>query len=749
MDHTEQAEVAQQRDQLLNRFFEAVHLRRLGECQQALAALTALTRHDPGLEIWCRYLSGILAFEVEKNWERAAAIFRGLLTEPLTPAMCGRITLALGRTLEVQGQWAEAIETFTQAVDQAEAQADPYTAVKALNEIAIVCYRQFEKGDESQSTLDDGIVHARRALLILESETPETPDEVETNLQLRCHVWTSLGLLHRCLRNYAEALGCYQADLTICEQRADQLGIGVSHANIGEVYHRMGEPYWPDALSQYEKALPLIAEFDASLELLELRCNLAHLHHEMGHPHEALNAYRHAVQIMRDLRSLQPSADVQKSFMATLAETYAHIVLLCLEVGEIEAAFAYCEEARTQQFLVEFSDDGDLTGVNSPKQSISLQEVQATLPEESLILAYFTTGLLTTAAAQEEGIPHERHRFPPARTLLFAISHDSVAVQTLEISPNALRPNYLASVVERHFLQPSMQRELYDRLLRPQEDAIRHAQKLIIVPHGPLHYIPFRFLLDSTQESLSGHGTHLSYAAAFTPLTRGSGRSTRPPSALVLGYNGSEPLLHFTEAEAHAIAEQTGGLALIGDGPKLERLFDQVAHHSILHIACHGEFVDDDPLQSFLALAPNERLVAQDVMTRLQARLDLVTLSACESGLGRVRRGDEVEGLVRAFFQAGASAVLASLWQVNEVATLLFMGEYYRSILRGHDYARSLNDAQIYLRNLTYTEACRHLDETGDGQAALAIRLGLLPPQDRPFAEARHWAAFVLFSQRY
>jgi len=77
----------------------------------------------------------------------------------------------------------------------------------------------------------------------------------------------------------------------------------------------------------------------------------------------------------------------------------------------------------------------------------------------------------------------------------------------------------------------------------------------------------------------------------------------------------------------------------------------------VLHLACHGEFLPDDPLSSWLEIGPGERLSAADVLANYKLQADLVTLSACRSGVYQVLRGDEPMGLVRAFLAArGRSA---------------------------------------------------------------------------------------------
>ena len=78
--------------------------------------------------------------------------------------------------------------------------------------------------------------------------------------------------------------------------------------------------------------------------------------------------------------------------------------------------------------------------------------------------------------------------------------------------------------------------------------------------------------------------------------------------------------------------------------------------------------------------------------------LDLVVLSACQTGLGDIAQGEGVFGLQRGFKKAGANSILMSLWEVNDEATQILMTQFYRNLLSGHSKYKSLQFAQKYLR---------------------------------------------------
>jgi len=121
---------------------------------------------------------------------------------------------------------------------------------------------------------------------------------------------------------------------------------------------------------------------------------------------------------------------------------------------------------------------------------------------------------------------------------------------------------------------------------------------------------------------------------------------------------------------------------------------------SMLHFATHGKFNSDDPLASGLYLAKGTEadgvLSVADLYT-LRFDADLVTLSACETGLGKVANGDDVIGLTRGFLYAGARSIVASLWEVDDAATEQLMLSFYGN-LQTHDKREALRLAQINTR---------------------------------------------------
>jgi CHAT domain-containing protein len=133
--------------------------------------------------------------------------------------------------------------------------------------------------------------------------------------------------------------------------------------------------------------------------------------------------------------------------------------------------------------------------------------------------------------------------------------------------------------------------------------------------------------------------------------------------------------------------------ALLDARATVEALREGAPRADVLHLACHGQFRPDSPLFSSLRLGDGW-LTVRDAYT-LDFRGGLVALSACETGVSAVAPGDELIGLVRGFFSAGAPTLLLSLWTVDDEATAELMRDFYTHLLAGRRPAAALRAAQL------------------------------------------------------
>ena len=142
--------------------------------------------------------------------------------------------------------------------------------------------------------------------------------------------------------------------------------------------------------------------------------------------------------------------------------------------------------------------------------------------------------------------------------------------------------------------------------------------------------------------------------------------------------------LRWAEREARYIGERyPSATVLVRSEATKARVVQAGARAGILHFATHGELNEKSPLDSALLLAPadgNDGHLAVRDLFGLELHARLVVLSACETGLGTLSRGDELVGLQRAFLYAGTPAVVTTLWKVDDRASYELVRVFYERL---------------------------------------------------------------------
>jgi CHAT domain-containing protein len=200
-----------------------------------------------------------------------------------------------------------------------------------------------------------------------------------------------------------------------------------------------------------------------------------------------------------------------------------------------------------------------------------------------------------------------------------------------------------------------------------------------------------------------------------------------------------------------------------------------------LHFATHGKgnsvtafeskliLSQDQPKGEIKAGEPwyNNEISAREVLDFWKLNADLVTLSACQTGLGRQGGGEGLLGFAQAFLLSGSRSVCLSLWEVDDIATALLMQRFYQNLLGQRDgltaplpKAKALEEAKQWLRNLTATEATALTAQlTGGVARSTRTEKKFKLPQPstpaevaaaddyKPYARPHYWSAFILIGE--
>lgn len=298
---------------------------------------------------------------------------------------------------------------------------------------------------------------------------------------------------------------------------------------------------------------------------------------------------------------------------------------------------------------------------------------------------------------------------------------------------------------------------LGNKLVQPVADCLRElgAKAIVLVPTGSLSLLPLhaaRYGLGKQEQCLSDQ-FEVSYVPSVQVLQLQHGTSSSEGRPLVaLGNPSGEqtnPAL-FTDLLAQRVCYQMGEEPpLLHGAATVEALQIALREPSPRHLllGCHGVFDLEQPLQSGLELADGRFTLAQLLSQIHLDNTQLVTLCACRTAINDFRDlPDEAVGLPVGFLQAGAAAVVATLWPVHALPTVLLLSVFY-TYLAQMSSVQALQQAIVWLRELTqiqYQQQVEVLLQEADNSTVLALEMiAVLYPDPLPFAHPIYWAAFT------
>lgn len=304
-------------------------------------------------------------------------------------------------------------------------------------------------------------------------------------------------------------------------------------------------------------------------------------------------------------------------------------------------------------------------------------------------------------------------------------------------------PKSIANLAQSNQQRQQNLIELHKILIAPIEDKLpKDANQVItVVPHADLFKVPFAALTNAQGKLLiEDHTLAVVPSIGVFRATQKQVDTSKEKDSLLAFGNPTIKLvsalgaLPYAEREVKKIADIFGtdkSIVKIGSEATKANLRELAAKSSVIHLATHGLIDEDRPMDSAVLLATTGNddgiLSVKDILQLPALRARLVTLSACQTGRGKIT-GDGVAGLSRAFIIAGTPSVLVSLWNVDDVMTEYQMEEFYRQYLTGAHKARALRDAQ--LKTIAFMEKGAFAPPAGAG---VKIR-----------ANPRYWAAFQL-----
>jgi len=636
------------------------------------------------------------------------------------------------RQLQQQGKPREALEVWQQVL--AISQALELTEIEALawNEIG---YNADDLGEPQRA------IEAYKQALPIFRAVEDRGGEA-TTLNNLGGVYNSIGQPQRALEYYEQALPLRRAV-------EDRGGEATTLNNLGGVYDSIGQPQ--RALEYYEQALPLFRAVEDRGGEAAILNNFAFVYRDTNQPEKAIEHWKQSLEITLNLRS-NLKQEHRKTFIES--NDYAAIALtsLLIQQNEPKEAFTWINRVTTyeladytrllgakvqnpeaqalideynqrwqqienlrRQLQLDPSDELSRRISTLETENIELGErIAQQFPEVADIFETTPTDIEQLQATIPDGtvvlqpVPLANVTNTPDTLALFLLTRDSFqVVQTsLDVEQfNQLLDQYLEQLQEpTDITYIDTSAELYNILIRPIEAQINayQPQNLSIIATGKLRYLPFETLYDDATDQQLIEKYPINYLTRLSKTP-----PNRQPSAksnAILAFGNPVPQdphnLPGAEEEVNRITPLfPNSQAYLNHRATLEQFKTQAPKFAFLHLATHGCFQNNGckelDMEANTILFSDEKWPITDAALLGLNHTRLITLSACQTARAEDEEGNLISGVAYLFERAGAQAVMASLWSVEDESTQRLMSDFYQYVQEGMTQGEALRKAKL------------------------------------------------------
>ena len=600
------------------------------------------------------------------------------------------------------GQYSKALSFYQRALAISKKNGDILTQGIALGNIGLA-YSSLNKYDQA-------IKYYQEALAIAKEIGDKSGEATRLN---------KIGLIYNKQEQYVKAIEYYQQALAIAKEIGEQTQEAITLNNIGLVYGKQ---------KQYSQTLKLLQE---ALVIIRGNSNKAEegtIRNNIGAVYNALNQYVNAEQTLfvaiDILESLRPGlTDNDKvSIFEKQASSYRFLQTALIAQNRTKTALEISERGRARAFI-ELLASKIAENTDEKKQTIkppTLEQIkQIAKVQKSTLVEYSVNDLKLyiwvvkptgEIAFKQQDLKLLNKSLPD----FVNQSRQAIGVRSPSIE-TVLTPDSAETKIRL--------KQLHQLLIKPIADLlpIKESDKVIFIPQSSLFLVPFPALQDENGKYLIEQHTILTSPSIqvldLTHQQRKSlgnsrliasfqkqdavvvGNPTMPKVSPKIGEPPQQLLpLPSAEEEAKAIAPILKTQAITGDKATKSAILQLLPKARIIHLATHGLLDDIRGLGSAIALAPSDKddglLTAEEIFDRVKLKAELVVLSACDTGRGRIT-GDGIIGLSRSLISAGTPSVIVSLWSVPDAPTAELMTEFYQNLQENPDKGVALRNAML------------------------------------------------------
>jgi CHAT domain-containing protein/tetratricopeptide (TPR) repeat protein len=621
--------------------------------------------------------------------------------------------------------------------------------------------------------------YLQRAQSIEEKLDPESLDTaagLEDLARLEMDSGGDLALAERLLQR---ALALYE------KEAPRSLEVSIILRNLGDLMGRRGD--LEKSLELHRQALDLQHKLaPETLAEAQVLHSLGLTERRAGRSEEGTRSLCRAIDVLdRQRARIGGTQEAKTAFEATLGGYYHACLTGLLELGRSAEAFHVLERGRARSFLallgkrdLRLSDlppeliaerrrvnteydrvqsrlaslsagkddaeieriTGELSDLRTLQEEVS-EKIRRVSPRSSALENPEPLDLEGARRALDPGTVLLTYAVAPERTWLFVVQAADAGGSGLSVFSIASGAEPLRGEVEAFRLllnNPrsdraelrTRARRLYDLLVRPAEDGIAGARRILVSADGPLHTLAFAALMRGDRYLVEQKPIHsVLSATVYAELVRSRPAPQDPGEQKLTAFGDPayRPVAPDALSDPEVREAVRRGLSLLplpSSGrevkaiaalyPEAEVYLGREATEEkaksigkesrLVHFACHGLLDERFPLNSALVLTLPEKqaegqdnglLQAWEIFENVRLDADLVTLSACDTALGREMGGEGLVGLTRAFQYAGGRSVLASLWGVYDTSTARVMKRFYGYLRSGKTKDEALRAAQI------------------------------------------------------
>ncbi len=611
----------------------------------------------------------------------------------------------LGLLYDNLGQDTKALDYYKEALSIREAIGDLQGQTATLNNMGEIY--------NSQQQFQQALSYYQNAL----SLAKEIKDRAG-----KSSIFNNLGAFFWHRKQYSKALNYYEQALMISKEIDDRASQGTTIANIAGIYHSQQE--YPQALDYYQKALAINKEVGTPVGEASTLNNIGVLFLETKKYKIAEQYLLDSIKVSESLRTGLKDTD-KISIFDTNAYSYRLLQQALISQGKITQSLEIAERGRARAFVelliarisVKENQQFSILSPNIQEIQVIAKKQNATLVEYSLInFRDSETALLYIWVVKPTG--EIAFKQVDLTQYLNNTSLQAFVINSREsIGVRGRSSIIVESLTEEE--QSNKLQQLHQLLIEPIADILPSDpnQPVIFIPQGELFLVPFPALQDKEGKYLIEKHTILTAPAIqvldLTQKQRANveqanlqgkvivGNPTMPEVTVKIG-EPPEQLrpLPAAETEAIEISKLLNTQPLINNQATKKTILAQLSQARIIHLATHGllDDIQGSGVPGAIALAPsgndNGLLTANEIL-ELKLNAELVVLSACDTGRGRIT-GDGVIGLSRSLITAGVPSVIVSLWSVPDAPTASLMTEFYRNWQKKKmDKAQALRQAML------------------------------------------------------